>query len=208
MPRRRDSRLHRPRDNAHGHRAFLRLDGARPVTESLGLEADRGERPQHVGQGPRRRPGAADTHTRPPLRDQLFHRRRPGLEADSRPGPDRAMCARPGIATGSLSPAARRRRPDSTRISRPPDATLALASEPPTTADDRCQTPPRQDPASDGPGDSTVAHDPENDETPVVTGVSEYRYRDSKRTGEGPVSSTLPANRKIRFFREPPSRGS
>jgi integrase len=65
----------------------------------------------------------------------------------------------------------------------PPDQTIALVPEPPTTADDRSQLQSRADPASGGPADSTVAHTvahpPHNSETPVKTGVSEYRYRDS-----------------------------
>jgi integrase len=65
----------------------------------------------------------------------------------------------------------------------PPDAQLALVPEPPTTADDRYQPPPRQEPAPDRTGDPTVAHTvahpPQNTKSPVNTGDSEYRYRDS-----------------------------
>jgi hypothetical protein len=53
-----------------------------------------------------------------------------------------------------------------------------------------------------------VAHPPQNTHSPVNTRDSKYRYRDSKRTDGGPVNSTSPTNRKIRFYREPPLRGS
>ena len=61
----------------------------------------------------------------------------------------------------------------------PPDATLELVPEPPTTADDRYQPPLRQNETPDRTGDPTVAHPPENTKSPVNTGDSEYRYRDS-----------------------------
>jgi Phage integrase family len=73
----------------------------------------------------------------------------------------------------------------------PPDAKLELVPEPPTTADDRHQTQPRQNATPDRTGDPTVAHTvahpPQNAKSPVNTGDSEYRYRDSN-----PVRSRCP----------------
>jgi integrase len=53
----------------------------------------------------------------------------------------------------------------------------------------------------------TVAHDPNNDETPQNSGVLKYRYRDSKPTDRNLDSPTLPANRHFRYSAEPPSWG-
>jgi hypothetical protein len=69
----------------------------------------------------------------------------------------------------------------------PPDPKLDLAPEPPTTADDRSQIQPRQDADPDRTGDPTVAHavahpPPKNAKSPVNTGDSKYRYRDSNPT--------------------------
>jgi hypothetical protein len=80
----------------------------------------------------------------------------------------------------------------------------------------RRSSPPRSVPAPTRIGPSraradhpheAVAHHPKNAETPVNTEVLKYRYRDSKRTQENRQTHTFPANRTIRFSREPPSRG-
>jgi integrase len=52
----------------------------------------------------------------------------------------------------------------------PPDPKLELAPEPPTTADDRYQPPPRQDPVPDRTGDPTVAHPSQNTKPPKTRG--------------------------------------
>jgi integrase len=61
----------------------------------------------------------------------------------------------------------------------PSNPKLELVPEPPATAGDRYQLQPRHDPTPDTTRDSTVAQPPENAKSPVKTGDSEYRYRDS-----------------------------